>query len=152
MPVYLVRHAKAGDRHDYDGPDRDRPLTRAGRAQADALAARLGPEPVTRLLSSPYVRCRQTLEPLADRAHLEIEDCDALAEGARFEPVLDLLAALPDHAVLCSHGDLIPDVVAALQRRGADIEGEPDWRKAATWVLEREGHAIARARAIAPPA
>jgi phosphohistidine phosphatase SixA len=152
MPVYLVRHAKAGDRHEYEGRDRDRPLTRAGRAQADALARLLDGEPVSRLLSSPYARCRQTLEPLAARAHLPIEDCDDLAEGAPYEPVLELVLSLPDHAVLCSHGDLIPDVVAAVERRGATIEGAPDWRKGATWVLEHNGDAVTRARALAPPA
>ena len=38
MPLYLVRHAKAGSRHDFDGSDRDRPLTNSGRRQASALA------------------------------------------------------------------------------------------------------------------
>ena len=151
MPLYLVRHAKAGSRHDFDGPDRSRPLTAPGRAQAAALADRLGDEPISQLLSSPFVRCRQTLEPLGLRLGLPVEDVDALAEGGSFAVVIDLMATLPDHAVLSSHGDLIPDVIAALERRGTVIDGDADWRKGAVWVIERDGDKIARARAIAPP-
>ena len=78
MALYLVRHAKAGQRDRWDGPDHLRPLTRAGRAQAQALAAWLANEPISRLLSSPYVRCIQTLEPLSQKLpaqsdHLSIE-------------------------------------------------------------------------------
>ncbi len=151
MPLYVVRHAKAGDRAAWTGPDEARPISKKGRRQADAIAAMLADEPVTRVLSSPYLRCIQTVEPLAAKRGLEVEVVDALAEGQPFEPVLDLLAALPDHAVLCSHGDLIPDTMHALARRGMVLDGEPDWRKGVTWVLERNGGHIVRARVIAPP-
>jgi 8-oxo-dGTP diphosphatase len=115
-----------------------------------AVATRLSNEPVRRLLSSPYVRCVQTLEPLADKLGLEVETTDALTEGAPFEPVLDLLATLPDHSVLCSHGDLIPDVIEALLRRGTVLDGQPDWRKGATWVVTRDDGEVTRVRAEPP--
>lgn len=151
MPLYLVRHAKAGSRSKWDGPDQLRPLSRPGKEQADALALRLGERNVSRLLSSPYVRCVQTLEPLAMKTGLEIEHCDLLAEASAFAPVLDLLAGLPEGAVLCSHGDVIPDTVDALLRRGMVIDGQPDWRKGSTWVLERRDGGIVRAFAESPP-
>jgi 8-oxo-dGTP diphosphatase len=151
MPLYLVRHAKAGDRAAWTGDDTMRPLSKNGRRQALELARVLGAHPVPRVLSSPYVRCVETVETLAAERGLEVERWDGLAEGAPFEPVLALLAELPDHSVLCSHGDVIPDTLDALVRRGTVVEGEPDWRKATTWVLERDGNQIRRARAVPPP-
>ena len=152
MALYLVRHAKAGQRSGWDGPDLLRPLTRPGRAQAQAMTAWLANEPVARLLSSPYTRCVQTLEPLADKLGLEVEVTEALSEGNPFEPVLDLLATLPEPSVLCSHGDLIPDTIEALLRRGMLLDSQPDWRKGSTWVLTREGGVITRAYAVPPGA
>jgi 8-oxo-dGTP diphosphatase len=151
MSLYLVRHAKAGTRAQWVGPDEVRPLTAKGRHQADLLAARYAGIPVSRVLSSPYLRCVQTVEPLARQARRTVEPLDSLAEGRPFAPVLELLALLPDHAVLCSHGDLIPDVIAALQRRGTVVEGPVDWRKGVTWVLERDGESVVCARSVAPP-
>ena len=69
MTVYVVRHGKAGSRSGWTEPDDQRPLTKAGRRQAGALADMLAGDHVTRVLSSPYVRCRQTVEPLAERLH-----------------------------------------------------------------------------------
>ena len=54
--------------------------------------------------------------------------------------------------MLCSHGDVIPEVVQALVRRGMDVHGLADWRKASTWELERDGEGrLVRARAVPPP-
>lgn len=135
MKHYLVRHAKAGSRSSWDGDDIDRPLSKNGWRQADAIAHRLAHEHISTLVTSPYVRCRQTLEPLAARLGLDIGTDHRLTEGARFEGVLELFADLPDGAVLCSHGDLVPDTMAALERRGCAIHGPPDWRKATVWVV-----------------
>jgi 8-oxo-dGTP diphosphatase len=139
VSIRLVRHAKAGSRHDWSGSDVDRPLTKKGWAQAHGLAERLVPVAPSRILSSPYLRCVQTVEPLAEELGITIETTELLQEGARFEAVLDLLASLPDGTVLCSHGDVIPEVIAALDRRRVEITGLADWRKAATWVLTRGG-------------
>ncbi len=151
MTVYLVRHAKAGDRSAWTGDDRFRPLTPKGWEQAEALAERFAPSGPSRLLSSPYVRCTQTLDPLARRWDTEVEETSMLSEGAAFEPVLELLVMLPDHTVLCSHGDLIPDVIGALIRRGAVLVGEPNWKKASAWLLTRTETGVSRVAASPPP-
>jgi broad specificity phosphatase PhoE len=59
--AYLIRHAKAGDRGAWQGPDELRPLTKGGARQADGLAERLGGEPIARVISSPAVRCLDTV-------------------------------------------------------------------------------------------
>ena len=48
-----------------------------------------------------------------------------------------MLTTVDDRAVLCSHGDVIPELISALERRGMVIKGEPNWRKGAIWVLSR---------------
>lgn len=139
MSVFVVRHAKAGSRRDWEGDDVDRPLSKAGRRQADALRARLGREAISGLWSSPYVRCVETLEPLARACGLDVVAEPRLAEGTSPPDVLALLGELPDGAVLCSHGDVIPELVDSLVRRGAEVLTPPDWRKASIWVLATPG-------------
>jgi hypothetical protein len=66
--------------------------------------------------------------------------------------VLDLLATVPDSTALCSHGDVIPETLDALVRRGCEITSIPDWRKASVWVLERGSDGeIVSAEAWPPP-
>lgn len=151
MARYLVRHAKAGNRDRWTGDDTLRPLSEAGWRQSRALAQRLASVAPSVLLASPYLRCRQTLEPLADQCGLPVGLDDRLAEGQPFEGALALLRELPDGAVLCSHGDLIPDVMAALERRGTRIATPPDWRKAAVWVLEGADGRVDHATVWPPP-
>lgn len=151
MVLYLVRHAKAGSRWDFDGPDDQRPLTAAGRVQAHAIAERLADAGIVRVLSSPYARCVQTVEPLATRCGLTVELVGALAEGRRWEPVLGLLDDLPEGSLLCTHGDVLPDVLRALVRRGMEVVGPDDQRKAVTWHLERSGTTVVRGWATPPP-
>jgi 8-oxo-dGTP diphosphatase len=150
--LYLVRHAKAGERRLWDGDDIERPLSPKGWKQADLLASRLLGLDVSALYSSPYVRCMQTLQPLADLLDLEVEADARLSEGEQFEPVIEMLTEVPDAAVMCSHGDLIPATIGALERRGSEIRTPPDWRKASVWVLRRNKHGkIVHATVWPPP-
>jgi 8-oxo-dGTP diphosphatase len=149
--VYLVRHAKAGERRIWTGDDVDRPLSHTGWKQSRALARRLAKKHVTALHASPYVRCVQTLEPLGEALGLEVQIDKRLFEDEPFEPVLDLIAEVEDGAVLCSHGDIIPAVINALVRRGMEVDTPPDWRKATVWVLRRKGDRITKGRVWPPP-
>jgi 8-oxo-dGTP diphosphatase len=152
--IYLVRHAKAGERRVWEDADEIRPLSNKGWKQAEALAVRLDKHLAGRsaeLVSSPYVRCVQTLEPLATRLDATIRIDERLAEAQPFEGVLDLLANAADGAVLCSHGDIIPETVHALVRRGMEVQGPPDWRKGTVWVLKRKGEHITTGKVWPPP-
>ena len=151
MTIYVVRHAKAGRRSDWNGEDVLRPLSQRGWNQATLLAERLAPLAPTALLSSPSVRCRQTLEPLAELVGLSIHNDDALREETTLDDVLELLDRIPDGTVCSSHGDVIPEVIGALNRRGMRVDCEPDWRKASVWLLERDDSGFARATVWSPP-
>jgi 8-oxo-dGTP diphosphatase len=147
-----VRHAKAGDRELWKEPDELRPLTKKGRRQSEALVAKFRELDVARVISSPYVRCVQTVRPLALDRGLPVDTSDVLAEGAATSDVLALLEELASTpTVLCSHGDVIPALVLHLVELGAGIKGERDWKKGSTWLLEREGGRVARASYLAPP-
>lgn len=126
MRALLVRHARAGDRAEWTGDDRLRPLDGKGRRQARALAAVLDALEATRLLSSPYVRCMQTFEPAAGRLGLEIEERSELEEGRPAEATLALLAEIGGGVpALCTHGDVLEALV-----------GSPECKKGSIWVVD----------------
>ncbi|HEV8564978.1 MAG TPA: phosphoglycerate mutase family protein [Actinomycetota bacterium] len=151
--LYLVRHAKAGKREASTDDDRLRPLSKSGRRQAEGLVRLFRGREVERILSSPFVRCVQTVRPLAIERGSPIEETSALSEGASVTEALDLIAELGDvPAVLCSHGDVIPALVEHLAENGMTIDGERDWRKGSTWVLERNGGRFRRAHSMDAPA
>ena len=137
MKLYLVRHAKAGERRLWTGDDLDRPLSKKGWKQSEALAKRLAGRDPSILLSSPYVRCIETLEPLAKRLGTRVDVDKRLTEEEPVDPVIELLAEVPDGTVLCSHGDIIPATVLELESRGTALRTPVDWRKASVWVLKR---------------
>jgi 8-oxo-dGTP diphosphatase len=116
MTVILLRHASAGNRDKWRGDDRLRPLDKRGRKQAERLRDVLLAHDVKRVLSSPYVRCTETVAPLG----LDIETDDRLAEGALPEGTLELLAAL-DGAVACTHGDVIEALLGRNLRKGGAV-------------------------------
>ena len=151
-PAYLIRHAKAGDRGAWIGHDRERPLSKAGRRQAKALVQMLADRPVERILSSPAVRCTETVQPLAEERGLPVETREDLFEGASLSGMLDLLDDLRSSpAVLSGHGDLIPATIEELEARGADLGTTEGWKKGSTWVLERDAGLIVRATYVPPP-
>jgi 8-oxo-dGTP diphosphatase len=137
MTLYLVRHASAGSRDDSDPRDHERPLDEVGRTQAEKLAAWLQHEPVERVLASPYLRCVQSVEPLAAALGLRVEHADALAEGTSVERSWKLLSKVAGGTVvLCSHGDVIPDLVRRAQGRGMLVPGKSGCAKGSVWTLQ----------------
>ncbi len=138
--IYLVRHAKAGDRSAWTGDDRVRPLTDAGRRQALALVDILRDARFTRIASSPYVRCIETVVPLSGHHLVAIEPHEALIEGAAVADALKLVAeCAPTGAVLCSHGDVIPNLLGHLAATTAlELGVDPRCAKGSIWTLTTE--------------
>ena len=150
MPtLVLVRHGRAGSRSEWDGPDDLRPLDARGRAQAARLADLLPEFGPVQLFTAPPLRCRQTVEPLAERLGLDIEAAPEMGEEgfaddpeAGLELLERLLAPRPSGgvAVVASQGGAIP---SALLHLGVRWKGHgpaagrlfPPAAKGSTWVV-----------------
>jgi 8-oxo-dGTP diphosphatase len=151
MTVYLVRHARAGSRQRWKDDDSLRPLSKVGRAQAEGIADWLAREKIERVISSPFVRCVGTVEPLAAKLHLDIERSDALAEGAHLADALRVFEKVQDgNAVLCTHGDVMRDLLDHFGRHGVKLR-DHRMEKGSVWVFEVENDEVRRARYVPPP-
>ncbi len=146
---YLVRHAKAGSRERWTAPDRERPLTDAGKLQATALIKSIGTG-VRSIKSSPYLRCMETVMPLATALGLQVVEESRLAEGSGPEWAMGELAAVPG-SVLCTHGDVMAEIVTVLTEQRLPMKGGMQWAKAGTWAFEIAGGRIVAGRYLPPP-
>jgi 8-oxo-dGTP diphosphatase len=140
MLALLVRHGIAGDRAKWREDDRLRPLDDRGRRQAAALPAALSGLPVTRILTSPYVRCVQTVEPLAAALGVELEETPALAEDVARADIMSLLATTGAGTVLCTHGDVCHELV-----------GRRKTPKGSAWVIDIGARGVTVVRHIPAP-
>lgn len=110
-------------------------------------------QPFSRLFSSPYVRCVQTLEPLAVDRGLPLEAADELAEGAPIGAALELMLAVSSAgpAAFCTHADVMMDSIEELLAAGIPLEGPLEFKKAATWILETRDRNLVGGRYLPPP-
>lgn len=72
--IYLVRHCETVSQ------DRESPLTEKGYEQADQLAQFFASTQVDAIISSPFLRARESIELLAKRRNIEIIEDERLAE------------------------------------------------------------------------
>lgn len=175
LTIDLVPHLDAGDRTQWRQDQDERPLSDLGRAQAGALAKAFARKPIDALYSSPALRCRQTLEPIAKKRGLaivvlpELRETDGFAGpeewisgqyGAAYAAGRALVAIEQirtvheeGHVIVCSHGDIIPSLVACLA--GAhELESVLRLERRGQWYLVRfedEGIALALEEAPAFP-
>ncbi len=135
--IIAVRHGKAVPPETWDGPDSTRPLMQRGVDQAQTIAAAIAAFGPVTLITSPAVRCRTTVEPLARLTGLEVKEKVGISQDA-FEAGQGTVRQIVRKrlrkkvsAVLCSHGPVLPRIVgemASQTRTGID-EG---LRRAAT--------------------
>ncbi len=148
MALHLVRHGSAGSRPHPHGDDLDRPLDQRGLEQAVRLAAHFEAFPVRAVWSSLALRCVDTVRPLAESIELPVETFRELTEGARPINLVEMLrsqAHLDGDLVLCSHGDLIPEVINTLYRDGMAVVGARGCEKGSVWTLHTKGRDIVKA-------
>ena len=154
MTIYLVRHADSGSRAKWNDADSLRPLTKEGRRQAADLVESLGAVGLTRIYSSPFRRCVQTVAPLAAALNISVIDDARLGEGPhqRALALVRQLAREKVDAVLSSHGDIIPAVLSDLVLHDElDLGVDPRCQKASVWLLESDRTRFITATYFPPP-
>jgi broad specificity phosphatase PhoE len=139
--LYLVRHAHAGERGGWHGPDAERPLSERGWGQAQGLVTALREAAFGSVWSSPARRCVQTVEPLAEARRLEVRTDPRLFEGHDAADTMRFLEAQTDSVsvVASTHGDLIPQLLDLAADAGGRVPADARWAKGSVWVLQRSG-------------
>jgi 8-oxo-dGTP diphosphatase len=137
MTLYIVRHAVAVPRRQWDGDDDARPLTRTGRAQTKRLLKWSHHLDASRVLTSPTARCVDTVRRIAGALDVTLEPTDALRlhhDNEAVELARELLDLTTD-VVLCTHGEIVIPMLAALRprMRGGDLD---DCAKGSVWTLQ----------------
>lgn len=154
--VLLVRHGSAGSRSRWSGDDRERPLDECGMAQAEALVRPLAHFDPGEIVSADFLRCIQTVEPLAEAMVLPIRQAPQLSElgyPGHEEEAMELLRGgrSPGTLVACSQGDVIPDLLERLaSAHDVDLPDEPS-RKGSSWALTFHDGALVAAEHFPPP-
>lgn len=155
--VLLVRHGSAGSRSRWSGDDRIRPLDECGLAQAEELVRPLSHFDPTRIVSADYVRCVQTVEPIAQAMVLPVEQQPVLSEAGYPGHEAEGLALLRTDGgptgvlVACSQGDVIPDILRRLATADdVDLPDEPSG-KGSVWALTFHSGRLVAAEHFPPP-
>jgi 8-oxo-dGTP diphosphatase len=150
--IYLLRHGWAGTRKDDDVNDSKRPLDARGREQRRAIRDLLMAHPITRIGTSNYTRCVETVNPFAKRLGIPVEREPALVEGSHPYRLVSLIADLQEEAaVLCSHGDVISDMIGHLFAERVPMDGPMKWKKGSIWELRTVAGRVVAGRYIPPP-
>lgn len=151
--IYLVRHATAGKRREADPDDWSRSVDKRGDKQRKAIRQLLQAHPITRIGSSDYRRCAETVEPLSERLGVPVEFEPALVEGSHPHRLVSLVHELQEEAaVLCSHGDVIEDLIGHLAASGIPLGDEIRFEKGSIWELRTVKGRVVAGRYIPPQA
>ena len=143
-PLALVRHAHAVGRGSWADDDQQRPLDATGQQRADGIAPLLAAYGVRRLVSSPSLRCADTLRPYAAQLGASLRTKDGLSEeGYAAEPAraahhLGRLVERGTPAALCSHGPVLPELLMALLALVDPDEPEADLAAASLRAAARD--------------
>ncbi len=98
------------------------------------------------------MRCRQTVEPLAERVRVPVDLSDALAEGASLTDALRLIEKCSrESTVLCSHGDVLGLLLQHYQDAGMALDDDR-LEKGSVWLLTLDDDGrVNAATYLAPP-
>ena len=142
MRIVLVRHGHAEPKQTWAGQDADRPLIARGRRQAEALTRILTKPRPTRIISSPSLRCLQTVQPLGKKVGVDVEIADWLATDAGVKARDGILALARSETssarvVVCTHREVLVDVLPFLADTfGVKLGHRLPGAKGGTWMLE----------------
>ena len=120
MHLWLVRHAVAAERDEFDGPDSERPLTAKGRRRFRKFCnwlARQTPMPQS-VISSPLVRADETAVILAKASGIKkpaVQFTDLLAPGVDVIELVRFVRDQPaDRIALVGHEPDMSTILAQL--------------------------------------
>jgi broad specificity phosphatase PhoE len=109
--------------------------------------------PITRIGSSNYERCMATVKPFANRLGIPVEHESALVEGSHPHKLVSLIHDLQQEAaVLCTHGDVIADLIGHLFAEGIPMDGPMEWDKGSIWQLRTIAGRVVSGEYISPSA
>lgn len=155
--VLVVRHGTAGVKSRYKSDDRNRPLDKNGRAQAESLVGQLMAFGATDVYAADRARCTQTVEPLAQELGVTINLEPTLTEEAyaddpksAHERVVEI-AAEGGTPVICTQGKVIPYLLEWWCARDGMNPVKSSNRKGSTWILSLAGGRLIAADYIASP-
>jgi 8-oxo-dGTP diphosphatase len=150
--VYLVRHADAGREKKWKKPDDVRPISKKGHEQVEALVTRLVRRPINSIISSPALRCEQTVGPLAQRLGLKVKPSKRLRRDASPTDVMRLIKkSKGTRTVLCSHRETIgPFIESLADDPKVDVSSRLEWPKGSVWELTTRRGRVTKARFIPP--
>jgi broad specificity phosphatase PhoE/ADP-ribose pyrophosphatase YjhB (NUDIX family) len=150
--LFLARHAHAGDRTRWIGDDSVRGLSPKGQRQAKTLAKRLQHGGITRLISSPYGRCVETLAPLSQRLGINVETHKGLAETGTEKALESLVDEVKqERVVLSTHGNIVPAILRLLLSDGLKLNSSYQSEKASLWAIKFQDGEPAEASYAPPP-
>jgi 8-oxo-(d)GTP phosphatase len=141
MRLIVIRHGIAIARRRWDGADAERPLSASGTRQAKAVAARLARYHPAEIISSPALRCRQTVEPLGVRTKTPVQDRKPLGVGAGARALTlihHLVKTRPPAStiVVCTHREVLIEALPALALEfGVSLGHRPPGAKGGYWTL-----------------
>lgn len=123
--IIALRHGKATPPENWDGPDATRPLLQRGIDQALSVAQGIAAYRPVRLLSSPAVRCEQTIAPTARVTGIDVTDKPEISQDAFRRDAAAVTKVVAKRlrkgvtTVLCSHGPVLPQIIDAVVRATA---------------------------------
>jgi 8-oxo-(d)GTP phosphatase len=135
--IIVLRHAKAVPPTNWVGPDATRPLLRHGVDQAASIAPGIAAFAPTKLISSTAARCLATMAPLASILAATVRATPQLSQDAHevgtanVSKVVQKRVAKMQNAVLCSHGPVIPELIAEIAHLTRSTV-TPELRRSAT--------------------
>lgn len=118
--LIILRHTKALERGDWDDLDSKRTLDEKGLQQAANLITHLAPFAIDEIYSSDYLRCVQTVSPLADVRNLRITEIPNLnEENFEIDPERSISFANAvkqdeKNILICSHNPVIPTMLRGI--------------------------------------
>ncbi|WP_233491926.1 NUDIX hydrolase [Auritidibacter sp. NML100628] len=120
-PCLFLRHAKAKPRSSWSRAESERPLAATGRRQAWTVKRLLEAWSPQRVISSPWVRCMQTVAPFTKQAKRNVKQRDILTEkqaGKKASKATkEFLAQLGKNRprVICTHRPVFPRIFEAIK-------------------------------------